>query len=202
MKTRPLNRLPAEQRKREVRDAALRCFLANGYAAATLQQIRLASGASHGSIYHHFGSKQAIARELYEEGRRQYTQHMLAALRRQQSPEAAVRVLVTEHLRWTRLHRDWTLFLTRIATAEVNAEMRGRMMELDAEFADAVHEWFAPFIRKRLIVRLPAELLVLQLFGPCIAFARRWIGGMASTGIRSAERLLADAAWHALSTEN
>ncbi|MDZ4288219.1 MAG: TetR/AcrR family transcriptional regulator [Prosthecobacter sp.] len=202
MIVRSINRLPTEQRKRQVLDAALECFLENGYAAATLQQIRLASGASHGSIYHHFGSKQAIALELYEEGRRNYAEHIRVALRRQETAEGAVRMLVAEHLHWTRTHRNWALFLTRIATAEVDDTMRERLIETDAEFAAEVHQWFAPFMQKGMIVRLPPELLVLQLFGPCRAYARLWLAGRASQDIKSAVRLLAEGAWRALSANN
>lgn len=47
--------------------AALDCFLAAGYEATTIAQIRARSGASTGSIYHFFSGKPAFAAELFEE---------------------------------------------------------------------------------------------------------------------------------------
>src|SRR5689334_13103758 len=61
-------RLATSKRRRAILDAALSCFLKSGFDAATIEHIRDASGASFGSIYHHFGSKQAIAAALYVEG--------------------------------------------------------------------------------------------------------------------------------------
>lgn len=44
-------------RRREILDAALACFVENGLVATTIEEIRLAAGASIGSLYHHFASK-------------------------------------------------------------------------------------------------------------------------------------------------
>lgn len=49
-----------------VLDAVLRLFSERGYFATSVQDISRESGVSVGSIYHHFGDKESIARALYQ----------------------------------------------------------------------------------------------------------------------------------------
>ena len=58
-------------RREAILDAALECFSTLGYEQTTLADIRAKAGASTGSIYHHFGSKERIAADLYLDGVRQ-----------------------------------------------------------------------------------------------------------------------------------
>ena len=58
-----------EDPRQQVLDAVLTLFSERGYFATTVQDISSESGVSVGSIYHHFGDKEGIARSLY---------HMLA----------------------------------------------------------------------------------------------------------------------------
>lgn len=51
-------------RRQEILDASLECFLDHGYQRTTIAQIRAKSGASTGSIYHLFSGKPAIAHAL------------------------------------------------------------------------------------------------------------------------------------------
>ncbi|OMC51934.1 TetR family transcriptional regulator [Mycolicibacterium fortuitum] len=43
-----------------IRDAALRCFAAQGISATTMRTIAEAAGVSHGLLRHHFGSKDGL----------------------------------------------------------------------------------------------------------------------------------------------
>ena len=55
-------------RKDEILQAALACFSEHGVDATTIEMIRDRSGASIGSLYHHFGNKERIHGELYLAG--------------------------------------------------------------------------------------------------------------------------------------
>jgi AcrR family transcriptional regulator len=61
-------RMGSDGRREHILTAALRCFLENGVAGTSIAEIRQRSGASTGSIYHFFRSKEAIAVALYMEG--------------------------------------------------------------------------------------------------------------------------------------
>jgi AcrR family transcriptional regulator len=61
-------RMGTDSRREQILQAALACFLENGVAATSIAEIRQRSGASTGSIYHFFQSKEAIAVALYLQG--------------------------------------------------------------------------------------------------------------------------------------
>jgi hypothetical protein len=48
---------------------------------------------------------------------------------------------------------------------------------------------------------LPTDVLSAVLIGPSQEFARHWLQGRTKSSIKQAERVLAEAAWAALSTE-
>jgi AcrR family transcriptional regulator len=52
--------------RQQILDAALRLFSERGYFSTSVHDIKRAAGLSTGAIYHHFGSKEAIAQALHE----------------------------------------------------------------------------------------------------------------------------------------
>ncbi|MDR2055239.1 MAG: TetR/AcrR family transcriptional regulator [Desulfovibrio sp.] len=60
-------RLPAEQREKVLRKAALGVFLEKGYGAASLDEIIRRAGGSRRSIYTRFGGKEELFRALIAE---------------------------------------------------------------------------------------------------------------------------------------
>src|SRR5438067_10900122 len=58
-------RVTTAARRQVILDAALGLFTTRGLRATSVEDIRSASGASNGSLYHHFGSKEGIAAALY-----------------------------------------------------------------------------------------------------------------------------------------
>ena len=87
-----------EKRRRKILDAALHCFLERGFAAATAEEIRERSGASIGSIYHHFGGKEGLAGTLHVEGLRDYQAGFLRELQRHRDARSGVQAVVRYHL--------------------------------------------------------------------------------------------------------
>src|SRR5215470_3712527 len=84
---RSARRQGSHDRQRAILMAALDCFSTRGVSATTIEDIRAKSGASIGSIYHHFRSKENLAATLYVEGLREYHAGLLRALRRCRSAE-------------------------------------------------------------------------------------------------------------------
>src|ERR1700692_544606 len=116
----PSRKQASGYRKHEILDAALRCFLKHGVEATTIEQIRQASGASLGSIYHHFGSKEAIALAVYAGAVQEYQAHVLQQLRAANSAQAGVRAMVTAHLEWNEANANLSLYLTRVEMADAS----------------------------------------------------------------------------------
>jgi AcrR family transcriptional regulator len=57
---------PAAVRRAQILDAALRCFAARGYHAATMDAVAAEAGLSKGSLYWHFRGKQEILLALFD----------------------------------------------------------------------------------------------------------------------------------------
>src|SRR5690348_17214641 len=105
-------RRPAtEARRREILDAALACFLRDGIAATGVEDIRRESGASVGSIYHHFGGKDGIVAALATEALGDYQRGLVATLRAARSARSGVQNGVRYHLDWVERHPDLARFL-------------------------------------------------------------------------------------------
>src|SRR2546423_14104954 len=89
-------------RRRAILDAALQCFIERGYEATTVDDVRGASGASIGSIYHHFRSKEDLAAELYLDGYRSFGVAVADVLARGRSVEHTIRAIAVVPIRWAR----------------------------------------------------------------------------------------------------
>jgi AcrR family transcriptional regulator len=59
-------RLPADQRREQLLDVALRLFAARGFAATTMDEIAAAAGVTKPLLYQHFASKRALYLELVD----------------------------------------------------------------------------------------------------------------------------------------
>lgn len=188
-------------RRERILSAALRVFVEQGFAAATIEDVRRLSGASTGSIYHHFGGKEGLAAALYVEGLDAFQQRFLRRLGSARDAEGAVKGLVRHHLRWVERNPDLARFILGRRETEVVAATEEPMRELNRAFIAEATELLEPWVARGRLKRLPLDVLDSILNGPSQEFARHWLAGRTRTPIRSAERALADAAWAALRGE-
>ena len=188
-------------RRDEILSAALAAFVEKGFAAATIEDVRRASGASTGSIYHHFGGKEGLAAALYVEGLADYQRGFVERLRGARDPESAVKGLVRHHLRWVEANPELASFLLGRRETEVLAATAEPMRELNRAFLAEVTELLGPWLESAALKRLPLDVLDAVLLGPCHEYTRHWLAGRTKTPIRTAERALAEAAWDALRGE-
>ena len=170
------------ERREAILDVALELFL-DEESDATIEEICRRSGASNGSVYHHFGSKDGIAAELTARFLGDYQEGFLAALE-----DDGVRAAVAHHLRWVTDHPAWARFLLRHATGGA------RLAELNRAFYGQVDDWFA---RHRLR-ELPRDVRAAILIGPAQEISRAWLDGTSTTRPDEAADALGEAAWRAL----
>src|SRR5690606_15574447 len=158
---------------------------------------RTESGASTGSIYHHFGSKEGVAAALYIELLRRYREPLLERLERTRSARGFVRTLVLHHLDWAAAHPDWARFLNEMrseAVAVNAAELREstrRFLELLARRVDA-------YIEAGEIVKMPKQLYASVIIGPAQDVVRQWLRGRLELDLAEVRTPLANAAWRAV----
>lgn len=186
------------KRRRQILDAALNCFLRHGFDGTTMDLIRSASGASHGSIYHHFGSKEAIALALYVEGMRDYQAGIEAALREARSAREGVQRTIRFHLEWTAADRNRALYLTRAGTADVTGDTAAAITKVNQDFFRLIGDWIEPYVERGEIVDMPSDVYASLVLGPAAHLCRHWLAGRITIDLMSAAGHLAQAAWRSL----
>jgi len=188
----------SQQKQRAILEAALACFASKGFAAATMADIRERAGASTGSIYHHFKSKEQIAAELYLDGVRQAQELGLRALLRQRTTEAGIRALVESYLDWVRDNPSFAAFVFAMRDAEFVRTVEGDLERIQREGVEAASDWFRARMVSGELPNLSPDVLRAVLYGPVAHFGRQWARGQADVDLETAKRQLAGAAWHAL----
>jgi AcrR family transcriptional regulator len=156
------------------------------------------SGASHGSIYHHFGSKEAVALTLYVEGMHDYQESVLRPVHKQRSVKNGIRALIGAHLDFVEANLSRSLFLTRMGMADASEEVEARIAEVNQEFFRAIHAWLQPAIERGQVIRVPAALYLPLILGPTTHYARHWLAHRLAFDRDEILDVLTDAAWKSI----
>jgi AcrR family transcriptional regulator len=166
------NQKTAAVRRRAILDAALRCFADKGYAATWIQDVRELSGASTGSIYHHFGNKEGLAAALYLDGLERYQRTILARLEAAPHAEAGVRGVIEEHFAWVRANPELARFLAIRLDPAVLVAARSDIRRLNREFSSRARAWLEAERDAGALANAPVEVLMACVLGPCQALTR------------------------------
>jgi len=185
----------SEQRQEEIIEAALACFSEFGFARTTMEDIRRRSGASNGSIYHHFTSKEALAAAVYLDGLAEYQKGLLAELERHKRAQAGIHSIVSYHLRWVTDHRHWARYLWEMRHTESVAGVETAIAEQNRQFVKRVLRWIQPRVEVGELRRLPIDLFISLVIGPCQEYTRAWLGGYEPMELHAAIKELGRAAW-------
>jgi AcrR family transcriptional regulator len=188
-------------RREAILTAALECFTERGYAATSMAEVGRRSGASIGSIYHHFEGKEGVAAALYVDGLRTYQDGVVALLAGSPGAEEGTRAVVHHHVAWVAEDPARARYLLGSRPAEVAEATRGPLRRMNRRFFRAVRGWLDPHVQAGRIRSLPFDVHHAVLLGPSQELARIWLAGRADTDLESAAADLADAAWNALRGE-
>jgi AcrR family transcriptional regulator len=185
-------------RRREIIHAALGCFTEKSITGTSIEDICRRSGASVGSLYHHFISKERLASAVYLEGIRDYQSGLVRELERHEQAADGVRAVVRFHLKWVEKNPDWARFLFQQRHAMFMADSEDEFAHLNEDFIARMSAWFRKHIAAGEVRRLSPDLYPALLLGPSQEYARIYLTGTPATPIREAAAVLADAAWTAL----
>lgn len=185
-------------RRRAILEAALQVFGERGYHQASIEEIRERSGASIGSIYHHFGGKEQLAAALYVEGLRDYQQRFLRVLRASGDAESTVRAIVAHHLRWVADNPRLAAYLMSSREAEVSRASDRELSVMNRAVIDATREWIAEEVGAGALRPLRTQLFYAALIGPCQEFARQWVRRRDREALEEAVVELGETAWRAV----
>jgi AcrR family transcriptional regulator len=187
-------------RREAILHAALRLFTKKGYSDTSIDDVRRASGASVGSIYHHFGGKAGVAAALYAQTLRDYQQGVLDLIRRQPKPREGIEGMVRHHLSWIAHHADGARFLFGTRAAEVLLASRKELRSMNRTFFKEVFGWLAEQGEAGRIRTVRRNLYFPLVIGPSQELARQWLDGLVEEPLEDAADVLAEAAWNAVKT--
>ena len=197
MRTAPRS-VATQTRRRQILEAALDCFTTHGVETTTIGDIRARCGASVGSIYHHFGSKEELAVALYLDGLRSYQDGFLRELRRHKDAESGVRAVVGYHLRWVSENISWARYLLYLREDDFIAPAEDAIGAMNEPFVAAMMSWLEPHVEAGYVARLPRDLYQPVLVGPLHHFSRQWLARRTTSSMAEAQGVLAEVVWKAL----
>ncbi|AOW15280.1 TetR family transcriptional regulator [Hydrogenophaga crassostreae] len=183
--------------------AALACATERGLDAVSIEGVRARCGASVGSIYHHFGSREGIVAALYVALFQRQTAAIAAALRHAHTPQQGVQALVHGYLDWVVAYPDQARFMFQARGLATQSVRKADLNVSAQQRNQALVDWFAPHQALGTVLPLPCELLPSLVMGPVQSYCRAWLSAEASgTGsLPPPTRFrdeLAQAAWQAV----
>ena len=186
-------------RREQILEAALVAFLDHGLAGASIEEICVGSGASVGSVYHHFGGKEGLAGALYLDSLADYQLTFLMALRaHDDDAEAGVRAVVRAHLRWCLGDRPERARFLLFHGAAVRGASVEALKAANREFFGVVLAWWRPHARDGTLRELELDVAYALWLGPAQEFCRLHVAGRNNVSPDRAAPLLAGGAWQAL----
>ena len=194
-----------ESRRQAILEAALTCFASKGFTETTMEDIRKLSGASTGSIYHHFSNKEMLARALYLEGRSSLNAALFASLTATTLREG-IETLVYAFLNWFEQHADLGQYLLQAGESEYLSayvkvlRQKTKTMLPTERLSGQVLQWLAPYISDGSAVSLPQSLYMPLILGPSREFVRIWLRTRQPTEMQEVREHLAKAAWMVVAT--
>ena len=182
-------------RKQEILQAALACFTEHGVDATTIEMIRDRSGASIGSLYHHFGNRERIIAALYLEGIGEYAALLEAGLVDTLEAEACVKLFVTCYVDWVVANPDWARFILHNRGRVEAGEWGERLREHNRAHGQRIGAVLRRHREAGAFRPMPGDCFVSVVIGPAHDMARNWLAGRSSTALADCRELLAQIAW-------
>ncbi len=173
-----------------VLEAARTLFFERGVENTSIAEICRVSGVSNGSLFHHFGSKEAIALAIFIEVRRHYWEYVLSAMESAKSVPDAAEASIRAAFDFQREHPAAFAFMLDASAAPWVLRQTTALRDLNAAFAGRAMAWAAPHV---MAGRLP--MLSVHTFGALIFGLPQWIAREARAGLsvpdvdRSADEL-------------
>ncbi len=194
-KVKPRKRLTGDERRESILDAALGCFLEKGYIATTINDIREASGATTGSIYHFFDGKGALAMALLEDAVAGWSGESTAT---SEAPEAVIKASASGLITWGLKNPELFRFMDEIRTLAVTAPEFADIADTLAEGQGSVGSAYSKFVKAKKVKDLPWPAAHSLILGPAYNFLRLATTGRARVAAKRAAEIFGDAAWAAV----
>jgi AcrR family transcriptional regulator len=189
-------RLPRDQRRIQLLDAASEVFASKGYHAAAMDDIADAAGVSKPVLYQHFPSKLDLYLALLDQSCERLAEVVEEALA--STEENADRVIATVAAFYEFVSSesgDFRFIFESDLTGD--RAVQQRLSQVNAEISNAIAEVIA---EDTSLPVQQAKLLAVCLVGIAQVSARYWIsGGTSAVTLEEAKHLVSNLAWRGIS---
>ena len=187
-------RLPRTARRRQLLDAALSVFVAQGYHAAAMDDIADRAGVSKPVLYQHFPGKRDLYLALLDESAAALMDAVRAAMNSTTDNKARVRATVSAYYKFVE-DKNGAFRLVFESDLTGEPEVRDRLEAVERQCASAV----AAVIAEDTGLPEPeAQLLGAGLAGIAQVTARTWAAGGEPLPREQAIDLVASLAWRGI----
>ena len=186
------------QRRLEIIQAALSCFDEYGFNETTIEDIRKRSNASSGSIYHHFKSKDQLGAAVYLEGIKHYQQGVLEHMEKNNTPKGLIESMVGFYFQWMKDNTAWARYLMQMRQEAFMELSANSIVFENKQYIERLAALFTPKIKAGKLRKLPLEIYISLILGPCECYGRFWLDKVTDADIRLATREIIESAWNSL----
>jgi AcrR family transcriptional regulator len=191
-----MSQAPPNDRRNAILMSALECFNRDGIEATSIDEIGRRAGASVGSIYHHFRSKEGLAISLLAEGMSRNAQQLEERLRGARTARQGVKALVESLADWISNNPEWARYIYTVSSSRLMQVGKSQLQVVNAYNAKILADFFGPHSEAGAFRRLPRDCIPSVVLGPAHDYARRWLNGQVSASIASHADFFANAAWN------
>lgn len=170
-----------------------------GVTAVTMSDICGRSGASVGSVYHHFKDREGVLYALYRDCFADCFDQLRTAVLSATTAQAGIVALVDTYLGWVEANPTQATFIYEASQGNLLRNYLPEILAFKGAFYADIFAWMAPFVEAGALLRLPLWAYDAIMMGPAHEFARRWLGGgQQALSMAEAKVIIAEAVWRAV----
>ena len=177
----------------------MRLFLSQGFEATSMEQVRQAAGVSNGSLYHHYPTKNDLARALYAEALRDFHAAQLAVIAEGEVPaQVGVQGMVSAYIAWVVKHPERARVLHELRRTSAVALAEPEWGGLNAETFGRLREWVAGRVEAGELQPLQFSAWMALVFAPVLQLTPLWLKNPRPSVPPKLRAALVRAAWLAV----
>jgi AcrR family transcriptional regulator len=178
-------------RRQSILDAALSVFVEKGYSSATIADIRRASGATTGSIYHFFGGKPDIAVEIWKTANTEW-EKIAISKRSSETPKEMIQTVVLGLAEWALQDRALFLFYEEMRIRALTDPELVEILTVSKQGFEEAEKVYQSWVDMGAVRDLPWPLASALIVGPTYDYLRK-CGGIEQPEANAIH--LAESAW-------
>ena len=188
------------ERQAAILAATLELVGEKGVTAVTMSDICGRSGASVGSVYHHFKDREGVLYALYRDCFEDCFAQLRTAVLATTTAQEGITALVNTYLAWVAAHPSRATFIYEASQGTLLRSYQAEIAAFKGAFYADIFAWMRPFVESGELLRLPPWAYDAIMMGPAHEFARRWLGGTQELSMDEAKNIIAAAVWRAVQT--